>query len=77
MRQLRKQPGMVLIMLTAYCLLTAPLYGEFGLSSAEEAWLARKKEIVFAGQQQSPPFEFVNENGDYTGMTVDLIRWLS
>lgn len=48
-----------------------------GLPAAAGAWLAEHREIVFAGQISYPPFEFIHpRRGDYTGMTVELIRWI-
>jgi signal transduction histidine kinase len=48
------------------------------LSEAERAWLADRNEIVFAGQESYPPFEFVHpRRGGYTGMAIELIRWMA
>lgn len=47
------------------------------LTRAEHEYLQAKKGIVFVGQSQYPPFEFVNKNSDYDGMTVELIRWMA
>ena len=49
-----------------------------GLPGAAREWLAERREIVFAGQAAYPPFEFLDErNGEYTGMSVELIRWIA
>lgn len=49
-----------------------------GLSNAARAWLSEHREIVFAGQAAYPPFEFVDAHSrEYTGMTVELIRWIA
>jgi len=48
------------------------------LSDAERAWLAARQEIVFVGQQSYPPFEFIHpRHGVYTGMAIELIRWIA
>jgi signal transduction histidine kinase len=48
------------------------------LSEAERAWLADRNEIVFAGQESYPPFEFIHpRHGEYTGMAIELIRWMA
>lgn len=49
-----------------------------GLSNAARAWLSEHREIVFAGQAAYPPFEFVDAHSrEYTGMTIELIRWIA
>ena len=45
------------------------------LSSEEEDYLAEKREIVFI-ETRYPPFEFINRNGEFDGMTIELIRWM-
>ncbi len=48
------------------------------LSEAEKAWLTSKPEIIFAGQTSYPPFEFVHpKRGEYSGMAIELIRWIA
>ncbi|PKL08208.1 MAG: hypothetical protein CVV51_10130 [Spirochaetae bacterium HGW-Spirochaetae-7] len=55
-----------------------PASAEDGLSSGARAWLAERREIVFAGQLAYPPFEFVDRrSGEYTGMSPELIRWIA
>jgi ABC-type amino acid transport substrate-binding protein len=49
-----------------------------GLPAAVRAWLTERPEIVFVGQASYPPFEFLDERtGEYTGMSVELIRWIA
>ncbi len=51
---------------------------ETRLSAAERAWLAEKGEILFVGQTAYPPFEFLHpRHGEYTGMAIELIRWIA
>jgi len=51
---------------------------QYSLSETEKRWLAEKTEIIFAGQISYPPFEFIHPRyGDYTGMAIDLIRWIA
>lgn len=42
------------------------------------AWLKKNNMgIVFVGQINYPPFEFItDEGGEYTGMAIELIRWM-
>ncbi len=48
------------------------------LSEAEHTWLAGRQEIVFVGQEAYPPFEFLHlRHGEYTGMAIELIRWMA
>ncbi len=48
------------------------------LTQAERDWLAQKGEIVFVGQTSYPPFEFIHpRRGEYTGMAIELIRWIA
>lgn len=50
---------------------------EFDLSKEEKEFLNKNPEIVFIGQTNYPPFEFLDENGEYTGITIELIRWIA
>jgi signal transduction histidine kinase len=51
---------------------------ETRLNAAERAWLAEKGEILFVGQSAYPPFEFLHpRHGEYTGMAIELIRWIA
>ncbi|MFH2114491.1 MAG: transporter substrate-binding domain-containing protein [Spirochaetota bacterium] len=48
------------------------------LSEAERIWLAARQEIVFVGQASYPPFEFIHpRRGGYSGMAIELIRWMA
>jgi PAS domain S-box-containing protein len=46
------------------------------LSAPEREFLAKNAPIVFISQTHYPPFEFVGEDGDHTGMSVELARWI-
>ncbi len=59
-----------------YCASAA--WPETKLNAAERAWLAEKGEILFVGQTAYPPFEFLHpRHGEYTGMAIELIRWIA
>ena len=47
------------------------------LSKEEQAYLKEKGTIVFVSQTRYPPFEFVDKNGDHTGMCIELARWMA
>ena len=54
-----------------------PTFAQAELSPLERTRLA-SGEIVFAGQANYPPFEFIHpERGEYTGMAIELIRWMA
>ena len=47
------------------------------LSKEEQAYLHEKNTIVFISQTRYPPFEFVDKNGEHTGMCIELARWMA
>ena len=47
------------------------------LTEEEQTYLRQKKTIVFVSQTTYPPFEFVAEQGDHTGMCIELARWMA
>ncbi len=47
------------------------------LSKAEEVYLKEKGTIFFVSQTHYPPFEFLGSDGDHTGMSIDLVRWIA
>jgi PAS domain S-box-containing protein len=47
------------------------------LSSAERLYLQQNPEIRFATLVNYPPFEFIDDNGERQGMSIELIRWIS
>jgi PAS domain S-box-containing protein len=47
------------------------------LTPEEKAFLERKKEIVFVSQTMYPPFEFLGQDDDQTGMSIELARWIA
>ena len=67
-----------LLCLSVVLLFSACDKNEVSLNIDELAWLKKNNmEIVFVGQINYPPFEFIDdERGDYTGMAVELIRWM-
>ncbi len=73
-----KTKPVALAFLLAALALGAPVSAEDGLTVAARLWLDDNREIRFAGQAAYPPFEFVDEQtGEYTGMAVELIRWIA
>ncbi|RKZ01925.1 hypothetical protein DRQ21_09725 [Candidatus Fermentibacteria bacterium] len=47
------------------------------LSPGERLYLQQNPEIQFATLTDYPPFEFIDDNGERQGMSVELIRWMS
>ncbi len=47
------------------------------LNRAEREYLSHKKEVVFVGETNYPPFEFIQKNGSYSGMSIELLRWIA
>lgn len=47
------------------------------LTNKEKEYLKNKKTIIFTGQINYAPFEFIDKNNEYTGMMIDLVRWIS
>ncbi len=73
-----KTKPVALAFLLAGLALCFPLPADDGLTDAARLWLDEHREIRFAGQAAYPPFEFVDEEtGEYTGMAVELIRWIA
>jgi len=50
---------------------------EFTLNRAEREYLSHKTEITFVGETNYPPFEFIQKNGSYSGMSIELLRWIA
>jgi PAS domain S-box-containing protein len=59
----------------AFALLAGPL-GAAPLNEEEEAYLARKDEIVFVSQPSHAPFEFIRKK-NLSGMNVELAQWMA
>lgn len=47
------------------------------LNAEERAYLIENSPIIFVSQTTYPPFEFLEKQGDHTGMTVELARWMA
>jgi diguanylate cyclase (GGDEF)-like protein/PAS domain S-box-containing protein len=47
------------------------------LTAKEEKWLARHKKIRVAFDDSLPPYSFVDENGQFSGIAVDIFNALS
>lgn len=68
--------GVAIILIFLACAGLA--WTETRLSAAERAWLTEKGELLFVGQTAYPPFEFLHpRHGEYTGMAIELIRWIA
>ena len=65
-----------LFLLLAACPPDAPAAAN-GLSETETAYLAQKQTLSFISQSHYPPFEFVGDDGDHTGMCIELVRWIA
>ncbi|MCR4420874.1 MAG: transporter substrate-binding domain-containing protein [Exilispira sp.] len=50
---------------------------ETDLNKKEIESIKNNNTIHFVGQINYAPFEFVDKNGDYNGMMIDLLRWIS
>ncbi len=50
---------------------------EFTLNRAEREYLSHRTEITFVGETNYPPFEFIQKNGSYSGMSIELLRWIA
>jgi two-component system cell cycle sensor histidine kinase/response regulator CckA len=66
----------VLGIILFFCLIARGAGDSITLSSKERAYLSKKKEIIFVSQTRYPPFEFVDQNGEHTGMCIELARWM-
>jgi PAS domain S-box-containing protein len=76
-----KQVGKKTLSRTFFALLIMNIFGVslFGtsLSDAEKAWLEKRgNSIIFTGQEYYPPFEFIDEQGNYNGIVIELIHWM-
>lgn len=47
------------------------------LTPEEKAFLRGKEEIIFISQTMYPPFEFVDQDNEHTGMSIELARWIA
>ncbi len=47
------------------------------LSDQERDYLQQKGEVVFVSQTHYPPFEFLENTGDHTGMCIELAQWIA
>ncbi len=65
------------IIISLFLILIVSLNCNISLTDEEKLFLSEKQEIVFVGQTNYPPFEFINENNMYDGMIIEQIRWIS
>jgi len=54
-----------------------PALDAFGLTPAEQAWLAKHQVIRIGGESDWPPFDFVGDDGTHQGLTADYLQLLS
>ncbi|MFN3412160.1 MAG: transporter substrate-binding domain-containing protein [Exilispira sp.] len=47
------------------------------LTDKEAEYIKNNKNIHFVGQINYAPFEFIDKDGNYNGMMIDLLRWIS
>ncbi|TFG82681.1 MAG: transporter substrate-binding domain-containing protein [Spirochaetales bacterium] len=67
-----------LLALSFFLAVSLGVQAEPKLTVAEKDWLASSGEIVFVGQTSYPPFEFIHpRRGEYSGMAIELIRWMA
>jgi len=62
---------LILVMFTSHA------WSSEQLTQEEKAYLKDKGEITFVSQTVYPPFEFVDKQGDHTGMCIELARWMA
>lgn len=76
---MRKMLGCLslLIMLVQYFFVQVQPGNAGELNDFEKGYVKEKKTIVFVSQTHYPPFEFIGQDGDHTGMCIDLARWIS
>jgi len=66
----------IVLFVPLYYLRFRPSRAVSPLTPEQQEWLARKGKLVVAGDEDLPPFEFV-QDGQYKGFNVDLMRALS
>jgi two-component sensor histidine kinase/ABC-type amino acid transport substrate-binding protein len=47
------------------------------LTPDQRNYLKEKQTIVFISQKAYPPFEFIDKDGEHTGMSIELARWIA
>lgn len=47
------------------------------LTDEERSYLIEKGTIVFVSQSAYPPFEYVEQQGDHIGMSIEMARWMA
>lgn len=56
---------------------TCTISSEISLTSEETAWLEKNKHSIrFAPTPNYPPISYVDKNGNYRGITIDIIRMI-
>jgi len=65
-----------LLVLLAVVLLITGCFQDNKLTPEERAYLEKKETITFVSQNRYPPFEYVNNYGQITGMSIELARWM-
>lgn len=68
-------PTIVFVLYLILCPIKSVLALE--LSADEQAYLQRKGAILFVSQTLYPPFEFIYQKGEHTGMCIELARWMA
>jgi PAS domain S-box-containing protein len=65
------------VLITILSLISCSGDESINLNRAEREYLSHKSEIVFVGEENYPPFEFIQKNGSYGGMSIELLRWIA
>lgn len=64
------------VFIAASVFLAGPVQAD-ELTKEERDYLTKKGEVVFISQTHYPPFEFIGQDGDHTGMCIELVRWIA
>jgi two-component system cell cycle sensor histidine kinase/response regulator CckA len=68
--------GLLVTGLAVFLFVSTPALAD-ELTPEERSYLQKKEIITFISQTHYPPFEFLGEDGDHTGMCIDLVRWIA
>lgn len=68
----------LIILIFIFLFTTIKSFPQTDLNSQERAFISNYQEFIFTGQTFYPPFEFFNpKHNEYSGMTIELIRWIA
>ncbi|MBF0459126.1 MAG: transporter substrate-binding domain-containing protein [Nitrospirae bacterium] len=69
--------ALIVVLITAAAVFSAPEFSSKVLTDGERQWLASHKKIRVGVFPDFPPFEFVNEQGHYTGIAADYMQLIN